>query len=169
MNNEFRFVDAAGQTQSISVPPSLLISALGQIDDVSHAVSMDLKQAGNLIYLVGETKDELGGSHFSKVHGLAGGRVPKVDAKTAKATFAAVHRAIAAGAVRACHDLSEGGLAAAVAEMALAGGLGAKIDLALVPNRLPAEKSLDATLLFSESNTRFLCEVPPESAAAFEK
>ncbi len=169
LNNEFRFVDAAGQTQSISVPPSLLISALGQIDDVSRAVSMDLKQAENLIYLVGETKDELGGSHFAKVHGLAGGQVPKVDAKIAKHTFAALHRAIAAGVVRACHDLSEGGLAAAAAEMALAGGLGAKFDLALVSHRLPAENSLDATLLFSESNTRFLCEVPPRSAADFEK
>jgi phosphoribosylformylglycinamidine synthase len=64
--------------------------------------------------------------------------------------------------------LSEGGLAAAVAEMALAGGLGAKIDLAQVPNRLQGEQSLDAVLLFAESNTRFLCEVPPESAGGFE-
>ena len=168
LNNEFRFVDAAGQSQSISVPPSLLISALGQIDDVSRAVSMDLKESGNLLYLVGETKDELGGSHFCKVHDLTGGRVPKVDAKTAKATFAAMHRAISAGRVRACHDLSEGGLAAAAAEMALAGGLGAKIDLAQVPSRLPGEQSLDAVLLFAESNTRFLCEVPPESAGGFE-
>jgi phosphoribosylformylglycinamidine synthase II len=169
LNNEFHFVDAAGQSQSISVPPSLLISALGQIDDVSRAVSMDLKEAGNLLYLVGETKDELGGSHFCKVHGLTGGRVPKVDAKVAKSTFAAVHRAISARSVSSCHDLSEGGLAAAVAEMALAGGLGATIDLALVPNRLQKDQSLDAILMFSESNTRFLCEVPPKLAAAFEE
>ncbi len=168
LNNEFRFIDAAGQSQSISVPPSLLISALGQIDDVSRAVSMDCKESGNLLYLVGETKDELGGSHFCKVHGLTGGRVPKVDAKAAKATFAAIHRAISAGLVRACHDLSEGGLAAAAAEMSLAGGLGAKIDLAQVPNRLQGEQSLDAVLLFAESNTRFLCEVPPGSAGGFE-
>jgi phosphoribosylformylglycinamidine synthase len=169
LNNEFRFVDADGNSQSISVPPSLLISALGQIDDVSRAVSMDLKEAGNLLYLVGETKDELGGSHFCKVHGLSGGRVPKVDAKTAKATFAAVHRAISAGLVRSCHDLSEGGLAAAVAEMAFAGGLGATVDLARVPHRLQDARWLDAILMFSESNTRFLCEVPPGSAAEFEK
>jgi len=99
------------------------------------------------------------------VEGLSGGEVPKVDARQAKTTFAALHAAINAGHVRACHDLSEGGLAAAIAEMAFAGGLGAKISLADVPRNgdLPT-----AALLFSESNTRFLCEVRPENAASFE-
>ena len=83
---------------------------------------MDLKRPGNLLYLVGETKNELGGSHFALVNGLSGGQVPTVDADVARETFAAMHRAIRAGLVRACHDLSEGGLAVAVAEMAFAGG-----------------------------------------------
>jgi phosphoribosylformylglycinamidine synthase subunit PurSL len=107
----------------------------------------------------------LGGSHFAKVEGFSGGEVPKVDAKVAKTTFLALHRTIHGGLVRACHDLSEGGLAVAAAEMAFAGGLGARISLADVPR--DADLSAVA-LLFSESNTRFFCEVRPENAAAFE-
>jgi phosphoribosylformylglycinamidine synthase len=185
LNNEFR---PHGAAEPISIPPSLLISALGQIDDVSHCVSMDLKESGNLLYLVGTTKNELGGSHFAMVEGLSGGDVPRVDAKQAKATFLAVHKAIYAGLIRACHDLSEGGLAVAAAEMAFAGGLGATISLDVVPspfgrgaggegNSLPSPSGRGAggegplspaALLFSESNTRFLCEVRPQNAAAFE-
>ncbi len=173
---------SASGKEPISIPPSLLISAIGQVDDVARCVSMDLKSPGNLLYIVGETKNELGGSHFSLVEGLSGGEVPKVDAKQAKTTFAAMHAAIHAGLVRACHDLSEGGLAVAIAEMAFAGELGVKISLADVPY-LPSPlgrgtggeggaesvQVLPAVaLLFSESNTRFLCEIRPENAAAFE-
>jgi len=167
LNNEFRYVDSAGQTQLISIPPSLLISALGQLADARQAVTMDLKTAGNLIYQVGATHEELGGSHFALLHHLKGGQVPRVDAPLAKKTFAALHRAIAAGLVRSCHDLSEGGLAVAIAEMAFAGGLGAQIDLAHVPQADISDPHEAAVLLFSESNTRFLCEVPPEHAPAF--
>jgi phosphoribosylformylglycinamidine synthase len=157
----------AGADQPIAIPPSLLISALGQIDDAGRAVSMDLKEPGNHLYLVGKTKNELGGSHFALVRGLSGGEVPKVDAALAKTTFAAIHRAIHAGLVRACHDLSEGGLAVAAAEMAFAGGLGARLSLDAVPAGDNAHRTV--TLLFSESNTRFLCEVRPADAAAFEE
>ena len=174
LNNEFRYVDSGGRSQSISIPPSLLISALGQLDDVAHAVTMDLKQAGNLIYIVGMTKNEMGGSHFARVHELPGGHSPQVDAPAARRPFAAVHQAIVGGHVRACHDLSEGGLAVSIAEMAFAGGLGAAIELSKVPHDFhlaPAvsHNPLNATLLFSESNTRFLCEVPPADAEAFER
>jgi phosphoribosylformylglycinamidine synthase len=172
LNNEFRHRDSNGREQSISIPPSLLISALGQLDDVSQAVTMDLKEAGNLIYIVGVTRNEMGGSHFTRVHGLAGGRVPHVDPSTARRTFGAVHAAITSDLVRACHDLSEGGLAVAVAEMAFAGGLGATIDLATMPHAIDTSDTsepLDAIRLFSESNTRFLCEVPSASASEFEK
>ncbi|HYW78431.1 MAG TPA: phosphoribosylformylglycinamidine synthase subunit PurL, partial [Thermoguttaceae bacterium] len=118
LNNEFR---PEGADQPISIPPSLLISAMGQVDDVSRCVTMDLKESGNYLYQVGTTRNELGGSHFALVHGLSGGQVPRVDAETAKEMFAALHNAIDAGLVRACHDLSEGGLAVAIAEMAFAG------------------------------------------------
>jgi phosphoribosylformylglycinamidine synthase len=164
LNNEFR---PAGAQEPISIPPSLLISAMGQVDDVARCVTMDLKEAGNLIYIVGQTKNEMGGSHFCLVNKLQGGEVPKVDPEVAKATFAAVHRAIDAGLVRACHDLSEGGLAVGLAEMAFAGGLGAKVDADRVPRWSDADDA--AVILFSESNTRFLCEVPPDRSAEFEK
>ncbi|MBN1395641.1 MAG: phosphoribosylformylglycinamidine synthase, partial [Pirellulales bacterium] len=120
--------------EPISIPPSLLISAIGLVKDVARCVSMDLKEPGNLLYIVGETKDELGGSHFALVEGLSGGKAPMVDFHRAKATFAALHSAISNGLVRACHDLSEGGMAAAAAEMAFAGGLGAKISLQNLPS-----------------------------------
>jgi phosphoribosylformylglycinamidine synthase II len=164
LNNEFSYEDAR-RRQTIAIPPSLLISAIGQVEDVARCVTMDLKQSGNLLYLVGETKDELGGSHFALVNGLHGGQVPTVDAERALQTFEAMHQAIRNGLVRACHDLSEGGLAVAAAEMAFAGGLGASIELTDVGG----EPLGDAILLFSESNSRFLCEVSPQNAEAFER
>ncbi len=166
LNNEFRYTDADGARRSLAIPPSLLISALGQMDDVARAVTMDLKEPGNALYLVGQTADELGGSHFALVESLSGGEAPRVDAERARQTFAALHGAIQAGLVRACHDLSEGGLAVAAAEMAFAGGFGARLELDAMPC-VSGELSA-AGRLFSESNTRFLCEVPNEKSAAFE-
>ena len=108
----------------------------------------------------------MGGSHFALVESLSGGEVPAGRCRSRPGkSFAALHQAIHAGLVRACHDLSEGGLAVAAAEMAFAGGLGARLTLGDVPR----EGDLaDAVLLFAESNTRFLCEVRPERAAEFE-
>ncbi|MFO0896874.1 MAG: phosphoribosylformylglycinamidine synthase subunit PurL [Pirellulales bacterium] len=170
LNNEFRYPDADGRTVSIAIPPTLLISALGQVADVSRCVTMDLKKAGNLLFLVGLTKNELGGSHLGLVEGWSGGQAPTVDAERARCTFLAVHTAIDAGLVRACHDLSEGGLAVAAAEMAFAGGLGARLELGKVPHEVSglAPEELDTALLFSESNTRFLCEVPADAAERFK-
>jgi phosphoribosylformylglycinamidine synthase len=167
LNNEFSYLDAAGRRQTIAIPPSLLISAMGQIDDVSKCVTMDLKKPGNLLYLVGETRDELGGSHYALVNGLSGGNVPTVNVETAPAVFAAIHKATADGLVRACHDLSEGGLAAAAAEMAFAGGLGTTIDVR--PMAVNESGASSVVKLFSESNTRFLCEVEPQHAGRFEQ
>jgi phosphoribosylformylglycinamidine synthase len=169
LNNEFRYEDAAGESHTIAIPASLLISALGQVDDVSRCVTMDFKESGNLLYIVGTTYDEMGGSHFAAVHELSGGSEPQVDPQLAKQTFAAVHAAITAGLVRACHDLSEGGLGVAIAEMAFAGGLGASIDIARAPRSVSASQPTDTVVLYSESNTRFLCEVPEASAEAFSK
>ncbi len=143
------------------IPHTLLVTALGRVPDVRRCVSMDLKDVGNAIYLVGATKDELGGSHFHLVTQRSGGAVPQVDLAAAPAIFAALHAAISQGLVRACHDLSEGGLAVAIAEMAFAGGIGA--DLTALPGSLS-----DEAKLFSESPTRFLVEVKPEHTTAFE-
>ena len=166
LNNEFSYVDAAGNKQTIAIPPSLLISAMGQVEDVAQCVTMDLKAAGNLLYLVGETNEEFGGSHFSLVNNLTGGAVPQVNAQMAKQTFAALHQAIRGRSVRSCHDLSEGGLAVAAAEMVFAGEVGAAIDLSQSP--VGGDHVTLAARLFAESNTRFLCEVAQKHANAFE-
>jgi phosphoribosylformylglycinamidine synthase len=166
LNNEFSYIDSSGRRQTVSIPPSLLISALGQIDDVSGAVTMDAKEAGNLIYLVGRTRAELGGSHFALVNGLEGGDAPQVDLTAAPRVFAAVHAAIERRLVRSCHDLSEGGLAAAAAEMAFAGDRGMELDLG--PLRDVGGIDDMTVLLFSESNTRFVVEVPAAHRGEFE-
>jgi phosphoribosylformylglycinamidine synthase len=160
LNNEFRSKD-----KTISIPPTLLISALGRILDVRKCVTMDLKEPGNHLYLVGVTKDEMGASHYNLFNGINGGTIPRVDLQLAPRVFAAVHQAIQDGLIRSCHDLSEGGLAVALAEMALAGGLGADLTSAIEASHEMA----DETVLFSESLTRFAVEVAPSKQAAFEK
>ncbi|HLJ10521.1 MAG TPA: AIR synthase-related protein, partial [Planctomycetaceae bacterium] len=165
LNNEFSFIDDAGRRQTVAIPPALLISALGQIEDIRRAVTMDVKEPGNLVALVGTTRDELGGSQFALVNGLEGGTAPQVDAQLAPRIFRALHQAIASGLVRSCHDLSEGGLAVAAAEMAFAGGLGIGIDLQALAERTGIPD--DAVLLFSETNSRFLVEIAPADWPAF--
>jgi phosphoribosylformylglycinamidine synthase subunit PurSL len=166
LNNEFSYVDERGAKQTIAIPPSLLISAIGLVDDVGQCVTMDLKRPGSVLYQVGETRGELGGSHFAFALGANGGLAPTVDSERARATFAAMHETIRRGLVLACHDMSEGGLAAAIAEMAFAGAIGAAIELDAVPHTVDAQSA--AMLLFSESNTRFVVEVAEENAVAFE-
>ena len=162
LNNEF-----AHGGRTISVPPSLLITALSIVPDVTQCVTMDLKKAGNPLWLVGWTDDELGGSHFLKLRGGdAAGRPPRPELERAPRILAAVHAAIRAGLVRACHDLSEGGLAVAAAEMSIASGLGCD----LIIDRVPAPAGIDwDAVLFSESCTRFLVEVGTENEDAFAK
>ncbi len=138
---------------------------MGQMADVRKAVTMDLKSAGNDLYLIGVTKPEFGGSHLFQILGQNEGQVPQVDATMAKSIFVAVHAAIEQRLIRSCHDLSEGGLAIALAEMCFGGQLGADIDVAAVA----ARDGLSATsLLFAESNSRFVIEAVPGSASALE-
>ena len=154
LNNEYR----AGN-EVISIPPSLLVSSISIVEDVGRLVSMDLKAAGNRLILVGLTRSELGGSHFLHALGGEGGEVPGLDLDLAPRIHRAARRVIASGLALSCHDLSEGGLAAAAAEMAFAGGVGAEIRLADVP-REDCER--DEEVLFSESNSRYLIEVEGE-------
>jgi phosphoribosylformylglycinamidine synthase len=171
LHNVFRY-EQGGRAHTIQIPHTLLISAVGQVADVLRCVTMDLKTPGNLLYQVGPTREELAGSHYEQRCGLRGRHVPRVDVPRAKRTFLALHGAIQQGWVRACHDLSEGGLAVAIAEMCLAGGLGARLRLADVPceiGRALEGELRDGVLLFSESPSRFLVEVPPAQQSAFER
>ena len=169
LNNEFSYTDSEGNHNTISIPPSLLISAMGQVSDVAKCVTMDLKAAGNRIYQIGLTKNEFGGSHYCFVNNQTGGQVPTLDVDLAKKVYAAVHAAIDAGLVRSCHDLSEGGLAVALAEMAFAGNLGVEILLDGIDGLSIPETDRLTAKLFAESNTRFLVEVSESNAAAFEQ
>ncbi len=162
LNNEFSIGD-----RTISIPPSLLISAIAVMPDITKAISMDAKEPGNLIYIVGLTKPELGGSHYYHIHGYIGNTVPKVDTRLGKIVMDALSKATAKGLVRACHDCSEGGLAVAAAEMSFAGELGMSLQLSSVPVEGVSER--DDVILFSESNTRFIVEVRPECQKKFEK
>ncbi len=148
------------------VTPTLLITAIGLVSDIRSAVSMDLKAPGNLLYIVGKTYPELGGSEYYKLNGYLGKSVPKVRAAKAKKTFKALSKTIDQGLVKSCHDLSEGGLAVALSEMALASNCGAELNLRKVPSR---EIERSDHILFSESNSRFLVEINPKDKADFEK
>jgi phosphoribosylformylglycinamidine synthase II len=155
------------EKESICVPPTLLISAMAVMKDVSKAVSMDAKKAGDLLYIVGMTYNEMGGSHYYAVWGAMGNRVPQVNPKRGKKLMDALSVAMDKGLVKACHDLSEGGIGVAAAEMGFAGGVGITLDL----NKVPLGENINRndTILFSESNTRFLVEVAPEDAKRFEE
>ena len=157
----------------VSIPGTLLVSAISVADDVRKCITMDFKEAGDLIYVVGMTYDELGGSYYYKSRGAAAGNsVPTVDAKRSRALMERLSRAIKGGLVNACHDCSEGGIGIAAAEMAFAGGFGAEIKLEKAPFRAKYEKrgkKRDDLILFSESNSRFIVGVSPEKQKRFER
>jgi phosphoribosylformylglycinamidine synthase len=157
LHNEFR----AGDRQ-IRIPGCILVTALSVIPDVRRTLTSDCKRPGSLLVLAGVTRDELGGSVYYKTKGQLGANVPRVDAERGRDLLLGCARAIAARCALAAHDLSEGGLAAAVAEMSIGGRLGARVDLAAVPGAadLAAER-----VLFSESPSRILMEVPKDRLA----
>ena len=161
--NEFRTESG----ESLPIPPTLLVSALGIIDDGRRTVTSDFKRPGSLVYLVGETLEELGGSEYFRIHQGLGREVPKVEPTRARQAMAGIGRAIRSGLVLACHDVSEGGLGVALAEMGLAGGFGAKVFLARVLGAYRFRR--DDFLLFSESNSRFLLEVSARDRDDFER
>ncbi|MBI4576803.1 MAG: phosphoribosylformylglycinamidine synthase subunit PurL [Planctomycetes bacterium] len=160
LNNVYRH-----EGRATAIPGTLLVSALGVLEDVTRSITMDLKGPGHRLHAVGLTRDEVGGSAWGALEGLEGGEAPAVDAGRARAIYAAVHQAMGQGLVLACHDASEGGLGVALAEMALAGEAGLEVDL----GRLPVDGDLDdARRLWSESASRLLLEAAPEAAGALE-
>ena len=158
------------------IPATLLISAIGIVPDMRRTCTSHLKRAGNRLYLLGETANELGGSLFDHLKGADDrGALSAPPALLADplTRYRALHEAMRAGLLRSCHDLSEGGLAVAVAEMCVGGRLGAMVDIAPVENAAKGNAGvgqLDANIaLFSESNGRLLLEVAPADADALEE
>ena len=158
MKNDYRIGDT-----KISIPPTVLFTAVAVIDDVTKAVSMDVKKAGDLVYLIGETHNEMGGSEFLALRGQLGVNVPKVNMEIALSLYRATASAIEQGLVASCHDCSDGGLGVALAESAFAGGLGIDVDISI----LQVESNIIG--LFSESQSRFVVTISPEHRAAFEQ
>ncbi|HUR63349.1 MAG TPA: phosphoribosylformylglycinamidine synthase subunit PurL [Candidatus Thermoplasmatota archaeon] len=149
------------------IPPTPTVMGIGILDHYAHATTMDLKQAGNKLFLLGHTYRDLGGSLYLEKLGLEGERVPQTDPEILRTLADLLVTAIQKGLVRSAHDCSEGGIAVALAEMAFAGNLGARADLAgigafgdesdLSPKPMRADHKL-----FSESNSRWILEVDPK-------
>ncbi|SCA63136.1 Phosphoribosylformylglycinamidine synthase subunit PurL [Chlamydiales bacterium SCGC AG-110-M15] len=156
MKNDFRDGDI-----KVSIPPTILYSMVSQIDDVRRVCTSEFKMAGDFIYLVGKTYDELGGSEFYSLHGELGANVPIVRVDDALRVYRKMTRAHEKGILASSHDLSDGGLVVALAESVLGGDCGADVRL--------GEKGLSAeVLLYSESHSRFIVSVPGESCHEFE-
>jgi len=161
MKNDYMFNDI-----KISVPQTVLISAISVMDDVRKAVTMDVKEPGDVIVVLGRTYPELGGSEYFSHSRRSGNIPPRVRAAQAKKCFMRLEKAIKTGIIRSCHDISDGGLACCLAETAFAGGIGIEVDLPKIP-----QKNIyrDDFLLFSESQSRFVLTVRESDMAAFEK
>jgi phosphoribosylformylglycinamidine synthase len=150
----------------IKIPPTLCISGFAPVKNIYKTISAGLKKEGNILFIIGETKKELGGSTYYAKYKKLGNSVPKHNPKKALKIFKKIHRAIKNGYIISAHDCSEGGLAVAIAEMCFA-GLGAEIDLSKVPTT-GINKRADY-ILFSESNSRFVVEVKKDKVKQFIK
>ena len=167
MFNDFEGYDSQGNPLKVSALPTLLVSALSVIPDARHAMSLDFKQVGDLIYLIGQTENELGGSEYLRHLGLEGHQVPAVDTTKAYACYQAMFSAMQKSVFNSVTHVEKGGLGVALLKAAIAGQLGCELELseALLGDLRPDE------FLFSESKSRFLVSVDPskqlEFAAAF--
>ncbi len=162
LSNQFTTEDG----KLITIPPTLLVSALAIVDNATRCVTMDAKAAGNALLIVGQTTGQLGGSHLA-MGGLTPAHadlsVPTVDLQAGPQTAQAVASIIHAGHVRSAHDCSDGGLLVAAAEMAFAGRVGLELDLDAVPTNTPLDP---ITTAFAESPSRYLLEVAPDQLDA---
>ncbi len=149
----------------ISIPPTVLFSVIGKIADARKAISMDVKHPGDLVYLLGTTADELGGSEYYAQQGELGCQVPQVNAEQALLRYRTLNQAQQQSLLASCHDLSDGGLGIALAESAFAGGFGMQVELSYVD----AEQDIrEDKLLFSESQSRLLVTIQSENKETFE-
>ena len=158
--------DSTRGGRKISIPPTVLFSAISKMDDISKSVTLDAKFAGDDIYVIGNTADELGGSEYYAMFNAVGNKVPKVDAEYAKKVYSAVSAVTEAELAHSLHTPAIGGLGVAFAKVAAGGRLGLKVDLDKVPVSVPCNAT---EILFSESNTRFVMTASPDKAQEVEK
>ena len=156
--------DSKGKMHKVSGLPALMFTAFAKVDDVEKCVSMDFKNQGDVVYIVGETNNELGASEYYEAHGAVGKNVPVLDKESAKKNYLAIEEAIRSKLVQSCHGCYKGGLGVALALCAIAGAIGAEIDLSGLPGN--AENPIQQ--LYSESCGRFLVTVGAENTDKFE-
>lgn len=153
----------------ISIPPTLLVSLAGTIEDTARAVTTDFKSAGDFVYIIGETADELGGSEYCSMQGHTGKNVPIVDLAKNLAAYKKLHKAMEKGLVASAHDISDGGIAVALAECCIGGAIGCEANFNSVMISEGSEGARHDKLLFSESAGRFIVSVSPKCAPDFEQ
>ena len=165
MFNDFKGYDKNGKPILISIPPTLLISSIAVINDVTKAVSLEVKFPGDLMYLLGETYNELGGSEYFAMYKAIGNKVPKVNALKNKKIYQDFHQCVEKRLITSAISVGRGGLAVALTKTALGGILGLDVSL----KNLAGKVSRDDFALFSESQGRIVATVNPENKTRFEK
>lgn len=161
MFNDFKGYDKDNNPTTISIPPTLLISAIGVIEDVAYAVSLEPKQAGDAIYLLGETKDELGGSEYYDLHGHLGNNVPETNAALNYKLYQGLSAANKKQLCASAFAVGYGGVGVTLAKKAIASGLG--MDITLPDHGLRLDKAL-----YSESQGRIIVTIAPQNVKEFE-
>lgn len=165
MHNNFKGFDHKAKPLKISIPPTLLISAVGIIPDITKAVSIDAKLPGDLLYILGNTENEMAGSEYFTMLKQTGGQIPHVDIKKNLHLYRNIFQAVQKDLIVSAISLNRGGLAAGLAKKLIAGNLGAEITL----KNLPGNWKENYQALFSESRGRILVSVNPKKADEFEK
>lgn len=165
MFNDFKGYDEKSNPIKISVPPTLLISSIGIIDDVLKTISIDVKFPADLVYILGETKDELGGSEYFAMNKAVGNKVPKVEAQKNKKLYQFFFQATKKSSISSAISVTRGGLGIALVKTALAGKLGIEISI----SKLPGKVIRNDFALFSESQGRILVTINPKNKKGFEK
>lgn len=161
MKNDYKH-----ENMRLSIPPTLLVTVLGILPDARRAVTMYAKAPGDIVYVLGKTRRDMGCSEWANMHDITAGRVPEIHSRETIPLYDALYEAITQSLVKSCHDCSDGGLAVALAETAFSGGLGMEIDLRAVPAEEPLDEGIIA---FSESTGRFVVTVAREDCGEFEK
>ncbi len=159
MKNDYKFKD-----KKISIPYTLLISAIGKVSDYRKAISMEFKKVDDAVYVLGSTKDELMMSEWASSNKITQGKVPSVDAGVAGIYYKKLSECIQKGYVASCHDISDGGFIVALAEACFSSSFGVEVSLDDFHSSLN-----ELELLFSESSSRFVLSISQENIELFEK
>ena len=160
MFNDFRGFDVKGKPVHVAALPTLLVSAIGVVPDMSQVMTIDFKTPGDSIYLIGETNNELGASEYTKA-----GSVPVVNVKKNSKAYDAVSKAIQNDFIASAIGVGRGGLAVALAKSAVAGQLGASVNL----TKISGTAKRSEAILFSESQGRMLVSVRRGRESDFER